>query len=200
MRSLFVVETVSLYLYPQLILLSLVSGESLQTSLHTFFSIDMTSYFCPENLYQCWWKLFHVSNDFSFSKLRQGLARKLHCIGWLNFCGVRIYFHRGHRHRLVLGFIHQGHSRLCLVAETVLTGSSFLLCWALNQFQLNFGLVDAKYKIPLKQSFLLVLQTRQVQTSRIKLTASRLAPVMAEVRGTGAEVWDIVVIVQDIML
>ena len=191
MRSLFVVKTVSLYLYPQLILLSLVSGESLQTSLHTFFSIDMTSYFCPENLYQCWWKLFHVSNDFSFSKLRQGLARKLHCIGWLNFCGVRIYFHRGHRHRLVLGFIHQGHSRLCLVAETVLTGCSFLLGWALSRFQLNFGLVDAKYKIPLKQSFLLVLQTRQVQTSRIKLTASRLAPVMAEVRGTGAEMWDI---------
>lgn len=130
MRSLFVVETVSLYLYPQLILLSLVSGESLQASLHTFFSIDMTSYFCPENLDQCLWKLFPMSNDCSFSKLRQGLGRKLHCIDWLNFCGVRIYFHRGHRHSLVLGFIHQGHSRLCLVAETVLTGSNFLLCWA----------------------------------------------------------------------
>ena len=62
MRSLFVVETVSLYLYSQLILLSLVSGESLQTSLHTFFSIDMTSYFCPENLDQCLWKLFSMSN------------------------------------------------------------------------------------------------------------------------------------------
>ena len=49
-------------------------------------------------------------------------------------------------------------------------------------------MLNIKYlQLPLKQSFLLVLQTRQVQTRRIKLTASRLAPVMAEVRGTGAE-------------
>ena len=41
--------------------------------------------------------------------------------------------------------------------------------------------------LPSKQSFLLALQTRQEQTSMMRLRASTLAPVMAEVRGTGAE-------------
>ena len=40
---------------------------------------------------------------------------------------------------------------------------------------------------PSKQSFLLALQTRQEHTSMMRLRASTLAPVMAEVRGTGAE-------------
>ena len=39
---------------------------------------------------------------------------------------------------------------------------------------------------PLKQSFLLALQTRQEHTSMMRLSASTLAPVMAELRGTGA--------------
>ena len=81
MRSLFVVETVSLYLYPQLILLSLVSGESLQTSLHTFFSIDMTSYFCPENLDQCLWKLFPMSNASMFKEYKP--SEKCYISDWL---------------------------------------------------------------------------------------------------------------------
>ena len=41
--------------------------------------------------------------------------------------------------------------------------------------------------VPLKQSFLLLLQRRQVQTNMIRLRASRLAAVMAEVSGIGAE-------------
>ena len=42
--------------------------------------------------------------------------------------------------------------------------------------------------LPLKQSFLLLLQRRQVQTSMIRLRASRLAAVMAELSGIGAEI------------
>ena len=110
-------------------------------------SSNITSHFLVhryDKLFLSWesWSVlmkdFSSEQWFSFSKQRQGLARKLHCIGWLNFCGVRIYFHRGHRHRLVLGFIHQGHSRLCLVAETVLAGCSFLLCWALTLISVKF--------------------------------------------------------------
>ena len=41
--------------------------------------------------------------------------------------------------------------------------------------------------LPSKHSFLLALQTRQEHTSMMRLRASTLAPVMAEVRGTGAE-------------
>ena len=41
--------------------------------------------------------------------------------------------------------------------------------------------------LPSKQSFLLARQTRQEQTSMMRLRANTLAPVMAEVRGTGAE-------------
>ena len=41
--------------------------------------------------------------------------------------------------------------------------------------------------LPSKQSFLLALQTRQEQTSMMRLRANTLAPVMAEVRGTGAK-------------
>ena len=40
---------------------------------------------------------------------------------------------------------------------------------------------------PLKQSFLLLLQTRQEQTNMMRLRASRLAAVIAEVTGIGAE-------------
>ena len=41
--------------------------------------------------------------------------------------------------------------------------------------------------LPLKQSFLLFLQTIQVHTSIIRARARTLAAVMAEVRGMGAE-------------
>ena len=41
--------------------------------------------------------------------------------------------------------------------------------------------------LPSKHSFLLALQTRQEQTSMMRLRANTLAPVMAEVRGTGAK-------------
>ena len=40
----------------------------------------------------------------------------------------------------------------------------------------------------MKQSLPLLLQRRQVQTSMIRLRASRLAAVMAEVSGIGAEI------------
>ena len=40
----------------------------------------------------------------------------------------------------------------------------------------------------MKQSFLLLLQRRQVQTSMIRLRASRLAAVMAELSGIGAAI------------
>ena len=39
----------------------------------------------------------------------------------------------------------------------------------------------------MKHSFLLLLQTKQVHTIMIRLSARRLAAVIAEVRGTGAE-------------
>ena len=39
----------------------------------------------------------------------------------------------------------------------------------------------------MKQSFLLLLQTRQEQTNMMRLRASRLAAVIAEVTGIGAE-------------
>ena len=42
--------------------------------------------------------------------------------------------------------------------------------------------------LPPKQSFLLALQTRQAHTSVMRLRASTEAAVMAEVRGTGAEI------------
>ena len=42
--------------------------------------------------------------------------------------------------------------------------------------------------LPLKQSFLLLLQRRQVQTNMMRLRASRLAAVMAELSGIGAEI------------
>ena len=42
--------------------------------------------------------------------------------------------------------------------------------------------------VPLKQSFPLLLQRRQVQTSMMRLRASRLAAVMAELSGIGAEI------------
>ena len=42
--------------------------------------------------------------------------------------------------------------------------------------------------LPLKQSFLLVLQTIQVHTIIIRVSASTLAAVIAEVRGMGAEI------------